>query len=124
MLQCKVIDRNQEWARFQKKKDDEKIAPDYRLKIQRIELLSEAKDKLVKKLTLQIDFEEMTKELCDELLSRMRQSEGKIPLYFEIKKGNRKMKFFSRNVQVELSSSLLDYLLQKEQENVLTFSVD
>jgi hypothetical protein len=87
-------------------------------------LLSEAKDKLVKKLTLQIDFEEMTKELCDELLSRMRQSEGKIPLYFEIKKGNRKMKFFSRNVQVELSSSLLDYLLQKEQENVLTFSVD
>ncbi|MBP5135345.1 MAG: DNA polymerase III subunit alpha [Paludibacteraceae bacterium] len=124
MLQCKVIDRNQEWARFQKKKDDEKKAPDYRLKIQRIELLSEAKDKLVKKLTLQIDFEEMTKELCDELLSRMRQSEGKIPLYFEIKKGNRKMKFFSRNVQVELSSSLLDYLLQKEQENVLTFSVD
>jgi hypothetical protein len=124
MLQCKVIDRNQEWARFQKKKDDEKKAPEYRLKIQRIELLSEAKDKLVKKLTLQIDFEEMTKELCDELLSRMRQSEGKIPLYFEIKKGNRKMKFFSRNVQVELSSSLLDYLLQKEQENVLTFSVD
>ncbi len=122
MIKGAVIDRNLQWKRTNSKTEEK--APDWRFQINQIELLSEARAKLLHKITLKVDFEEFSKQFCEELGEVIRSNKGNIPLYFEVVRSERVVNFFARKAQVELTDGLIDFLLRKEQENVLTFSVE
>ena len=56
----------------------------WELKIQKIEMLDEVKDKLVEKLTLSIPLEQLDEELCDSLIDLINTHKGKANLYFDL----------------------------------------
>ena len=91
-----------------KPKDDN----DVEFKINKIELLSEIKDTMIKELTISIYNDNLSLELIENIESFLEKHQGKTMLNFEIKERNKnfKLKFFSRSKKVAIDSKLIEEL--------------
>ncbi|NPA45213.1 MAG: DNA polymerase III subunit alpha [Chlorobi bacterium] len=91
-----------------KPKDDN----DVEFKINRIELLSEIKDTMIKELTISIYNDNLSYELIENIENFVEKHQGKTMLYFEIKERekNFKLKFFSRSKKVAVDTKLIEEL--------------
>jgi DNA polymerase-3 subunit alpha len=85
------------------------------LKINSMNLLSEVKDKLVSKITLQLPLKEIDEVTITELSSLVKNNSGDSLLYFEIIKEetNTSIQLFSRPARVRVNKQVIDYLKNK-----------
>jgi len=82
------------------------------IKINSIKLLSEVKDILVSKLTLQIELDELSDIMVADLSALIKNNPGSSLLYFQITSldSNMKIQLFARPARVEVNKHLIDYL--------------
>ena len=82
------------------------------VKIASIQLLSDVKDKLVSKITLQIPLSEINDATVNELSALIKNNSGNSLLYFQIIGEDSKMsvQLFSRVTRIQVDKRLIDYL--------------
>ena len=82
------------------------------VKITSINLLSEVKDKLVSKITLQIPISEINDTTVAELSALAKNNSGNALLYFNIidEESRRSLKLFSRSSRIQVNKKFIDYL--------------
>lgn len=80
--------------------------------ISKIHLLADAKENLFQNLTLRISSENVTEEFIEEFIQILKKSKGKMTLNlsFSDKNAKTEVKVFSRNTQIKLSDTLIEYL--------------
>jgi DNA polymerase-3 subunit alpha len=82
------------------------------IKISTINMLSEVKDKLVSKITLQIPLNVLNNTTVTELSALTKNNIGNSLLYFHIigEEPNMNIKLFSRSAKIQVNKKLIDYL--------------
>jgi len=82
------------------------------VKITSISLLSEMKDKLVSKITLQIPLSELDDTTVAELSALVKNNSGNSLLYFQIigEETHMNIQLFSRPARIQVNKHLIDYL--------------
>lgn len=82
------------------------------IKVSSIALLSDVKDKLVEKITLEIPISELDDTLVSELSALTKNNSGNSLLYFRIigETANMCVQLFSRPSKIQVSKQMLDYL--------------
>jgi DNA polymerase-3 subunit alpha len=82
------------------------------VKISSINLLSEMKDKLVSKITLQIPLSELTDTTVAELSALVKNNSGNSLLYFQIigEEYHMHLQLFSRPARIKVNKHFIDYL--------------
>ncbi|MDN3205135.1 DNA polymerase III subunit alpha [Algoriphagus sediminis] len=85
---------------------------EYEFKINKINLLNEVKEMMVKGVRLSIDLDHLTYDLMEDLHSLTSQNPGKAKLYFEVidKKENISLQLFSKTVNIDPTSSFIKVL--------------
>lgn len=87
------------------------------IKITSMELLSEVKDQLIEKITIQIPLVELNSALVTELASLTKEHPGKTELYFKVTDTEGKMyvDLISRPVKLSVGKELISYLKERPQ---------
>lgn len=82
------------------------------VKIQTISLLSDVKDKLVSKITLQLPLSELDDTIVAELSALVKNNSGNSLLYFQVigEEPHMNLQLFSRPVKIQVNKHLIDYL--------------
>ena len=82
------------------------------IKVTSINLLSEMKDKLVKKITLQIPIMDLNKQMVSELSALIKNNSGDSLLYFKIIGETSRMNIdlFSRATKIGVNRNVINYL--------------
>lgn len=80
--------------------------------VNKVELLSELKDTLFSKLTIQLSVDNINEEFITELLKIVKKNKGKINLNFSIYNSldNTSIKLFSRTERVELTDEFVEFI--------------
>ncbi|MDD2551916.1 MAG: DNA polymerase III subunit alpha [Dysgonamonadaceae bacterium] len=81
-------------------------------KISSIQLLTDVKNKLIEKLTIQLPLTELTDESVTDLSALLKNNSGNTLLYFQINgiDSHLNLELFARNTKITVTSSLVDYL--------------
>ena len=85
---------------------------EYEIKVSSMNLLSEMKDKLVTKITLNIPIGNIDKTVISELSSVIKNNPGNSLLYFQIigEDVSSNIELFSRSTKLEVNKKVIDYL--------------
>ena len=88
----------------------------FELKISSIQLLSDVKDSLLEKLTIQLPLIELTDESVEDLSALLKNNSGNTLLYFQINgtESHLNIDLFARNTKITVTRSLVDYLKSNE----------
>jgi DNA polymerase-3 subunit alpha len=88
----------------------------FELKISSIQLLTDVKDKLLEKLTIQLPLHELTDESVEDLTALLKNNSGNTLLYFQINgtESHLNIDLFARNSKITVTRHLVDYLKSKE----------
>ena len=86
------------------------------MKINTIDLLPDVKNKLIEKITITLPLHDMNNQMIEELLELTKGKPGNSLLYFEVVDGEKNMKvdLFARNMKIEVSRELVDFLSGSE----------
>lgn len=98
---------------IQAKVQPKRFRPDeMEVKISSINLLSEMKDKLVNKITLQIPLTELDDTVVTELSALVKNNYGNSLLYFNIigEESHMNIQLFSRSTKIQVNKRFIDYL--------------
>lgn len=89
-----------------------KDANDVEFKINRIELLSEIKDTMIKELTISVYNDDLSSELIGDIENLVENNSGKTMLNFEIKERgkNFKLQLFSRTKKIAVNTKTIEEL--------------
>jgi DNA polymerase-3 subunit alpha len=96
------------------------------LKIQKIELFREIKDKLIDKLTLSIPLQSVDEELTTILSSIVLENKGNVNLYVNILDdlSPQRVKLFSRQHRLSLNSDIYKKIKRLQQEGILEYQIN
>ncbi|HLW09336.1 MAG TPA: DNA polymerase III subunit alpha [Fermentimonas sp.] len=85
---------------------------EFELKISTINLLSDVKDKLVSKITLQVPINELNNSTVAELSELTKNNKGNSLLYFHIigNEAHMNLKLFSRPSKIQVNKKFIDYI--------------
>jgi len=88
-------------------------------KVNKIDLLNEMKDQLIKKVDIQVDASKISEELINEIAACFEDNKGEIDVNFTIfdNKGIN-VSMFSRSCKIDISSELLDYFKNNDATNI------
>jgi DNA polymerase-3 subunit alpha len=89
------------------------------IKISTINMLSEVKDKIVSKITLQIPIDELNNSTVAELSALVKNNKGNSLLYFHIigDEPYMNLNLFSRPAKIQVNKKFIDYLKDNLQIN-------
>jgi DNA polymerase-3 subunit alpha len=96
------------------------------LKIQKIELFREIKDKLIDKLTLSIPLQSVDEELTTILSSIVLENKGNVNFYVNILDdlSPQRVKLFSRQHRLSLNSDIYKKIKRLQQEGILEYQIN
>lgn len=82
------------------------------IKVNNISLLSETKDKLISKITLQLPLDMIDSSMISELSALVKNNSGNTLLYFNVigEESNLSLELFSRPTKIGVNKKLTDYL--------------
>lgn len=100
------------------KRDQKEV---FRTSVARIQLLSELREKMVKKLNLNIPLHKLDENLVDAIEDLLKKNKGKVPVQVNVKEDDTIIEMPSRSMKVELSRELSDTLDKMPQ---LQWSID
>ena len=88
----------------------------FEFKINNIQLLTDVKDKLLEKLTIQLPLMELTEESVEDLSALIKNNSGNTLLYFHVHgaEPHLNLELFARNSKITVTSSLVEYLKSNE----------
>jgi len=104
---------------------DPNIPKELELKIQKIEVFSDIKDKLINTLTLTIPTQQMTDEFADELSELVVKNKGNVNLYIQFVDENspNKVMMFARQHRIEINKRVYRSLKHAQNKGILDFQV-
>jgi DNA polymerase-3 subunit alpha len=100
------------------KRDQKEV---FRTSVARIQLLSELREKMVKKLNLNIPLHKLDENLVDAIEDLLKKNKGKVPVQVNVKEDDTIIEMPSRSMKVEISRELSDTLDKMPQ---LQWSID
>ena len=88
----------------------------FEFKINSIQLLTDVKDKLLEKLTIQMPLTELTSESVQDLSALLKNNSGNTLLYFHVygAEPHLNLELFARSSKIAVTSDLVDYLKSNE----------
>jgi DNA polymerase-3 subunit alpha len=117
-------------ADFKFKKPEKEVdgTKELELKIQKIEVFSDIKDKLVDKITISLNPDKITYDWAQDLISFVSNNKGNINLYIqlveEFNQSNR-VKLFSRQHRFQMTKNFYQFLkYNKENKTIIDFKVN
>jgi DNA polymerase-3 subunit alpha len=95
------------------------------LKIQKIEVFNDIRDKLVSSLTLNIKLQQLTEEFATDLNEMVLKNKGNVNLYITMLDENspNKVKMFSRQHRLTITKDVYHKLKRAQTEDILDFQV-
>ena len=111
--------------KFKKPTDPDKPR-EIELKIQKIELFKEVKDKLVEKLTVTIPLQQIDTDFVIEFSELVLKNKGSVNLYINIVDENspNKVKLFSRQNRLKINTDVYHKLKKAKDEGKIVFQVN
>ena len=101
------------------------IPKELELKIQKIEVFSDIKDKLINTLTLTVRLQQLTEDFAIELNELTLQNKGNVNLYIQVvdELSPNKVMLFSRQHRIQINTTVYHALKQAQSEEILEFQV-
>ncbi|HJV77674.1 MAG TPA: DNA polymerase III subunit alpha [Paludibacter sp.] len=101
------------------------IPKELELKIQKIDVFSDIKDKLINTLTLTIRLQQLTEDFAVELNELTLQNKGNVNLYIQVvdELSPNKIMLFSRQHRIQINTKVYHALKQAQHEEILEFQV-
>jgi len=109
-----------------KKPSDPNLPKELELKIQKIDLFRDIKDKLIDKLTLTIPLQQLDEEFATELSDLILQNKGSVNIYIHVVDENspNKIKLFSRQHRLKIDTDVYRRLKRAREAGLLEFQVN
>jgi len=119
-----VQERGADW-KF-KKPSDPNLPKELELKIQKIELFNEVKDKLVDRLTLEIPLQNIDEETTTVLNEMLFKNRGTVNLFVNVYDENspQRVKLFSRQHRLAIDAALYKHIKRLKQSGILDFQIN
>lgn len=120
-----VQEKGADWKFKKATPADSDLPKELELKIQKIEVFSDVKDKLVDTLTLSIPIDQLDDSFVDELSDMVLNNRGNVNLYINLLDDNQpgRVKLFSRNNRMKITKDVYKRLC-KAREMGLEFKVN
>jgi len=101
------------------------IPKELELKIQKIEVFSDIKDKLINTLTLTVRLQQLTEDFAIELNELTLQNKGNVNLYIQVvdELSPNKVMLFSRHHRIQINTKVYHALKRAQNEEILEFQV-
>jgi DNA polymerase-3 subunit alpha len=112
--------------RFKKQENTNPDAPkELELKIQKIEVFSDIKDKLVNTLTLTVRLQQLTEDFAIEFNELALENKGNVNLYIQVvdELSPNKIMLFSRQHRIQINTKVYHALKRAQNEEILEFQV-
>ena len=109
-----------------KKPSDPNLPKELELKIQKIDLFRDIKDKLIDKLTLTIPLQQLDDEFATEISDLVLQNKGNVNIYIHVVDENspNKIKLFSRQHRLKIDTDVYRRLKRAREAGQLEFQVN
>ncbi len=111
--------------KFKKPETNPDAPKELELKIQKIEVFNDIKDKLVNTLTLTIRLQQLTADFATELNDLVLNNKGNVNLYINVvdELSPNKVKLFSRQHRFQMNKEIYHALRKAEADEILEFQV-
>ena len=107
------------------KPKDPNIPNELELKIQKIEVFSDVKDKLISTLTLTIPLQQLTEDFAVELSEIVMKNKGNVNLYIHVvdEFSPNKIVLFSRQHRIHINTKVYHVLKRAQKDGIIDFQV-
>jgi len=107
------------------KPKDPNIPNELELKIQKIEVFSDVKDKLISTLTLTIPLQQLTEDFAVELSDIVMKNKGNVNLYIHVvdEFSPNKVVLFSRQHRIHINTKVYHVLKRAQKDGIIDFQV-
>ena len=108
-----------------KKPSDPNIPAELEIKIQKIEVFNEIKDKLINTLTLTIPLQQLTEDYAVELTDMVMNNKGNVNLYVQVvdELSPNKVMLFARQNRLQINKEVYHSLKRARSEGIIDFQV-
>lgn len=108
-----------------KKPSDPNIPAELEIKIQKIEVFNEIKDKLINTLTLTIPLQQLTEDYAVELTDMVMNNKGNVNLYVQVvdELSPNKVMLFARQNRLQINKEVYHSLKRASSEGIIDFQV-
>jgi len=112
--------------KFKKPSVDDGTPKELELKIQKIDVFNDVKDKLVETLTLSIPIQQIDESLADELTDMVLKNKGNVNLYINLidESSPNKIKLFSRQNRLTITKDIYKRLKKAKSNGLLDYKVN
>jgi len=112
--------------KFKKPSIDDGTPKELELKIQKIDVFNDVKDKLVETLTLSIPIQQIDESLADELTDMVLKNKGNVNLYINLidESSPNKIKLFSRQNRLTITKDIYKRLKKAKSNGLLDYKVN
>ncbi len=112
--------------KFKKPSVDDGMPKELELKIQKIDVFNDVKDKLVETLTLSIPIQQIDESLADELTDMVLKNKGNVNLYINLidESSPNKIKLFSRQNRLSITNDIYKRLKKAKSNGILDYKVN
>ena len=111
--------------KFKRQETNSDFPKELELKIQKIEVFNDVKDKLVNTLTLTIRLQQLTTDFAVELNDLILKNKGNVNLYINVvdELSPNKVKLFSRQHRFQMNTEVYHSIRNAQAEEILEFQV-
>ena len=111
--------------KYKKVETNPDIPKELELKIQKIEVFSDIKDRLINTLTLTIPIQQLTTDFAVELTETVMNNKGNVNLYIQVVDENsaNKIMLFSRLYRIQINTDVYHILKHAKNQGLLDFQV-
>ena len=120
-----VQEKGSDYNKYNKPASDPNAAKELELKIQKIEVFSDIKDKLLKTLTFTIPAQQLTEDFAVELTEMVMSNKGNVNLYLQIvdELSPAKVVLFARQHRVQINTKFYHFMKRAQNEGIADFQV-
>jgi len=111
--------------KYKKVETDTNQLKELELKIQKIEVFSDVKDKLINTLTLTIPIQQLTEDFALELTDAVMKNKGNVNLYIHVvdELSPNKVVLFARQHRMKINTNVFHFLKKSQSEGIIDFQV-
>jgi len=120
-----VQERGADYKFKKQEPTDPNIPKELELKIQKIEVFSDIKDKLINILTITIRLQQLTEDFAIEMNEMVLHNKGNVNLYIQVldELSPNKVMLFSRQHRIHINTKVYHMLKRAQSEGILDFQV-
>jgi DNA polymerase III subunit alpha len=120
-----VQEKGSDYNKYNKPSADTTSTKELELKIQKIEVFSDIKDKLINTLTLTIPIQQLNEDFAVELTDMVLKNKGSVNLYIHVvdELSPNKVVLFARQHRIQINTKLFHFLKHAQNEGIAEFQV-